>query len=93
MGVETGNPVASNLCLRIAKVGDGPKLAHIHAVNLMLCHGGIYVRRHRAQVLANDLGVMPMRFQAQNRVEFLGTITDVESVRGGEAARNPIKPM
>jgi len=53
----------------------------------------IYSSGHGAEILADDVGLVPVRFQAQYGVEFFRGIAHIDSVRGSEAAGNPVQAM
>jgi hypothetical protein len=55
----------------------------------MVCQGCVHVGRHRAEVLTDYLDLMSVRFQAQDRIELISRITDVNCFAGSKAARDP----
>ena len=89
MSVQAGRVVVRRLLERSLRIGGYAELADVHAVDSMFCQRLVYVGRHGAEILTDYLDVMPVRFQTQDRIEFISPIVDVNRFAGSEAARDP----
>ena len=89
MSVQAGHVVVSGLLKRSLRIGGYAELADVHAVDSMFCQRLVYIGRHGAEILTDYLDVMPVRFQTQDCIEFIGRIVDVNCFAGPKAARDP----
>ena len=65
----------------------------VHALQPMALHRGAHLPRHGAQVLPHQLRAVPVRLEAERRVQLARRIAHVDPLGRAEAAGDPVQAV